>query len=127
MSLWSCVARLGATLLESSITGVEEIGTKEWKVKKVTESVSKDKEGIITITLNNLSIEAFEEIDIQCANGEYKVVEARIVTNSDMHAHNTFEVSDKVVEKDFTGYEIKNSNIVVKLPANSVVELRLQK
>lgn len=117
----------GATLLGSSITGVEEIGTKEWKVKKVTESVSKDKEGIITITLNNLSIEAFEEIDIQCANGEYKVVEARIVTNSDMHAHNTFEVSDKVVEKDFTGYEIKNSNIVVKLPANSVVELRLQK
>ena len=49
------------------------------------------------------------------------------MTNSDMHAHNTFEVSDKVVEKDFTGYEIKNSNIVVKLPANSVVELRLQK
>ena len=74
---------------------------------KVTESVSKDKDGIITITLNNLSIESAEEVEVQLANGVYKVVEARIVTNSDMHAHNTFEAPEEVTEKDFNDYEVK--------------------
>lgn len=117
----------GAKLLESSITGIDEIGTDEWKVPKVTESVSKDKDGIITITLNNLSIESAEEVEVQLANGLYKVVEARIVTNSDMHAHNTFEAPEEVIEKDFNDYEVKGENILVKLPVNSVVEMRLQK
>lgn len=117
----------GAKLLESSVTGIDEIGTDEWKVPKVTESVSKDKDGIITITLNNLSIESAEEVEVQLANGVYKVVEARIVTNSDMHAHNTFEAPEEVIEKDFDDYEVKGENILVKLPVNSVVEMRLQK
>ena len=117
----------GAKLLESSVTGIDEIGPEEWKVPKVTESVSKDKDGVITITLNNLSIEAAEEVEIQLSNGEYKVAESRIVTNSDMHAHNTFEAPEEVVEKDFADYEVKNGNIVAKLPANSVVEIRVQK
>lgn len=117
----------GAKLLESSVTGIDEIGTDEWKVPKVTESVSKDKDGIITITLDNLSIESAEEVEVQLANGVYKVVEARIVTNSDMHAHNTFEAPEEVTEKDFNDYEVKGENILVKLPVNSVVEMRLQK
>lgn len=117
----------GAKLLESSVMGIDEIGTDEWKVPKVTESVSKDKDGIITITLNNLSIESAEEVEVQLANGVYKVVEARIVTNSDMHAHNTFEAPEEVTEKDFNDYEVKGENILVKLPVNSVVEMRLQK
>lgn len=117
----------GAKLLESSVTGIDEIGTDEWKVPKVTESVSKDKDGIITITLNNLSIESAEEVEVQLANGVYKVVEVRIVTNSDMHAHNTFEAPEEVTEKDFNDYEVKGENILVKLPVNSVVEMRLQK
>ncbi len=117
----------GAKLLESSITGIDEIGTDEWKVPKVTESVSKDKDGIITITLNNLSIESAEDVEVQLANGVYKVVEARIVTNSDMHAHNTFEAPEEVTEKDFNDYEVKGENILVKLLVNSVVEMRLQK
>lgn len=117
----------GAKLLESSVTGIDEIGTDEWKVPKVTESVSKDKDGIITITLNNLSIESAEEVEVQLANGVYKVVEARIVANSDMHAHNTFEAPEEVTEKDFNDYEVKGENILVKLPVNSVVEMRLQK
>ena len=117
----------GSKLLESSVTGIDEIGTDEWKVPKVTESVSKDKDGIITITLNNLSIESAEEVEVQLANGVYKVVEARIVTNSDMHAHNTFEAPEEVIEKDFNDYEVKGENILVKLPVNSVVEMRLQK
>ena len=66
-------------------------------------------------------------MEVQLANCVYKVVEARIVTNSDMHAHNTFEAPEEVTEKDFNDYEVKGENILVKLPVNSVVEMRLQK
>ena len=47
----------GASLLASELTDAEYIGTEEWKVPKVTESVSLGEDGVITVTLNNLSIE----------------------------------------------------------------------
>ncbi len=117
----------GAMLLESALTGVDEIGINKWKVPKITESVSKGEDGIITITLNNLSIEAAEDVDIQFADKGYKVVEARIVTDTDMHAHNTFDAPETVTEKDFDAYKEEQDKIVASLPANSVVELRVKK
>ena len=117
----------GATLLESAVTGVEEIGVEDWKVPKITESVSMDADGIITITMNNLSIESEETIDIQLAENGYKVAEAKVVTENDMHAMNTFEAPETVTEKDLTGYTETAEGIRVVMPKNSVVELRLKK
>lgn len=117
----------GAELLQSSLSEVEEIGIGEWKVPKVTESVSVDGEGTITITLNNLSIEAAETVDIRFMEGGRKVTEAKIVTNKDMHAHNTFEAPEEVVEADFTDYSLTECGLSVNLPANSVVEIRVEK
>ena len=117
----------GADLLESTLTGAGEIGPDEWKVPKITESVSMDKDGVITVTMNNLSVEASEKVEIQLANRGYHVVEARIVTDSDMHAHNTFEAPDTVTEKDFAAYEETENGLNVTMPANSVIELRLAK
>ena len=117
----------GADLLESSLTGAGEIGPDEWRVPKITESVSMDGNGVITVTMNNLSVEAPENVEIQFANHGYHVTEARIVTDSDMHAHNTFEAPDIVTEKDFTAYEETENGVNVTMPANSVIELRLAK
>ena len=66
-------------------------------------------------------------MEIQLANRGYHVVEARIVTDSDMHAHNTFEAPDTVTEKDFAAYEETENGLNVTMPANSVIELRLAK
>ena len=115
----------GAALLESSLSDVEEIGVDGWKVPKVTESVSMDDEGFITVTLNNLSAEESEQVDIQLAERGYRVELARIVTHEDMHAHNTFDAPETVVEAEFTAYESTESGISVTMPKNSVVELRL--
>ena len=117
----------GANLLESSLSGVDEIGVEEWKVPKVTESVSKDEKGVITITMNNLSASDSEDVEINISNGGYKVGESRIVTSGDIHDYNTFDNSEVVIEKDFSDYEIKGDAIVVKMPANSVIEIRVQK
>lgn len=117
----------GAELLESALSGVERIGTKEWQVPKVTESVSMDESGTITITLNNLSMSESEIVDVQFASSGYKIVEARIVTDTDIHTHNTFEQPDAVTEKDFTGYEENTQGFRITLPQNCVVELRVAK
>ena len=57
----------------------------------------------------------------------YEVVEAKIVTNSDMHAMNTFDAPETVTEKDFTDYTMKDNGLQLVIPKNSVMEIRLQK
>jgi alpha-N-arabinofuranosidase len=115
----------GAQLLESSLSNVEPIGPDEWVVPKVTESVSENEQGVITITLNNLSIEEVEKVDVEFKRSGYQVIEARIVSDADMHAHNTFEAPERVTEKEFTGYELTTQGLTVTLPCCSVVELRV--
>lgn len=117
----------GASLLESAVTGAGETGAGKWTVPKITESVSKDSEGIITITLNNLSIETAEDMDIKLADNGYKVIEAKVVTNTDIHVHNTFEAPEQITEQEFTGYTEHEDHIFVKLPAGSVTVLRVRK
>mgnify|MGYP000670118904 CR=1 FL=1 len=117
----------GATLLNSTLTGVGETGIGEWKVPEVTESVSEDAEHIITVTLNNLSADEEKEIEIVIAGDEhvYSVKEAKVVS-AEMHAHNTFDAPELVKEEEFTAYKKCADGIKVMLPPCSVVELRLQ-
>jgi alpha-N-arabinofuranosidase len=115
----------GAQLLESSLSGVETVGTDECQVPKVTESVSMGEDGIITITLNNLSTAEAESIEIRLNETGYKVVESRIVSSGDIHAHNTFEAPEIVAEEEFSGVKATEYGFEVKLPANSVAEIRI--
>ena len=117
----------GGDLLTSQISDVKTVGTEEWKVPKVTESVSIDKDGIITITVNNLSANEEEEVDVTFVERGYLVKEANIVTNPDIHACNTFENPDKVVEKAFDGVAVTEQGIRFTMPANSVIEIRVGK
>jgi alpha-N-arabinofuranosidase len=115
----------GADLLQSALTDVDETGVKEYKVPELTESVS-EKDGIITITLNNLSLSQAKELDVVFSEKEkLEVVEARIVTGADVHDHNTFENPEIVTEQEFKGYSADNG-LKVTIPAASVVEIRLK-
>jgi alpha-N-arabinofuranosidase len=118
----------GAELLSSEILGAGTVGAGKNELPKVIESASVDKDGIITVTLTNNSLEAGESVDIQLATdgGSYKVSEAKVVTGK-MNAHNTFENGNVVDEKDFTAFEKTDKGVKVELPACSVVSIRLQK
>lgn len=117
----------GAKLLQSTLTDVGEVGEDDWKVPKVTESVSMNSDNVITITLNNLSVESSENVDISFAEAGYKPIEAFIVSHSDMHAKNTFENPEEVCERKFTDYTVSETGIQVKMPKNSVVALRVKR
>jgi len=117
----------GAELLESSLTGEGEVGTGEWTVPGITESVS-EKDGVITITVNNLSVTESQDLMIHFSEDKlYKIAEANIVTGSDVHDMNTFDAPDKVQETDFTGYSTEGNDIRLSLPRGSVVEIRVKK
>ncbi len=115
-----------ADLLESSLSGVKQIGVGEWTVPCVTESVSADGNGAITITLCNLSAASAEEVEISFVKGGYSVSEASVVTHCDIHAHNTFDDPKAVQEKSYTDYHTKERGLVITLPAASVVLIRLK-
>ena len=104
------------------------VGTGKNELPKVFESVSEDKDGVITVTLTNNSLESSEDVDIMFTNegDKYSVSEARYIEGA-MDAHNTFEAPEVVDEKDFTAYENTQAGVKVTLPACSVVTLRLSK
>lgn len=118
----------GAALLDSSLVGGATVGTGKNELPKVFESVSEDKDGVITVTLTNNSLESSEDVDIMLTNegDKYSVSEARYIEGA-MNAHNTFEAPEVVDEKDFTAYENTQTGVKVTLPACSVVTLRLSK
>ncbi len=118
----------GAQLLASTLTGVTETGIGEWSVPEITESVSRDGDGVITVTLNNLCAENAKELEI-CLVGDgesYCVKEANIVTG-EMRQHNTFQEPERVAEQSFAQYRNTEEGLYVTLPPCSVVELRLEK
>ncbi|MCR5677701.1 MAG: alpha-N-arabinofuranosidase [Agathobacter sp.] len=116
----------GAQLLASELSDVSEIGMDEWKVPAVNESVSR-KDGIITITLNNLSATEENRLEITLTEkNAYELVEANIVTADDVHTHNTFEAPENLTETKFTALQINGNRLTVTLPAASVVEIRIK-
>ena len=116
-----------ATLLDSNLVGATEIGTDKFKVPEVSESVS-EKDGIITITLVNLSATDEKELEVSFVEkGDVQVVEASVVSGSDIHDHNTFDTPDMVNETSFTAYTVSGGEMKVALPAHSVVEIRVKK
>ncbi len=109
-------------LLDSILTGVKGVGTSKDPVPMITESVSMDKDGTITVTLANLSADESEHVELQFAEEGYHVVESKIVASADIHDHNTFEDPHVVEEKD---HAVDGLNVA--LPAASVVMIRLRK
>jgi alpha-L-arabinofuranosidase len=51
--------------------------------------------------------------------------EGLVLTHADIHAHNTFQDRESVVPKSLK-LEVKNGSVVLRLPAASVVSLKLQ-
>ena len=110
-----------ADLLESSLSGVKGIGTSEYPVPKLTESVSV-KDGIITATLANLSDSDSEKVSIKLQGRGYKILEAKVVSGPSIQSHNTFDAPQQVVEQDLAFDGLK-----ITVPAASVVMVRLSK
>lgn len=114
-----------ASLIDSNIEtktiGIEE----EFMVPNLTESVSIDENGIMHITVTNLSLEESYDIDAVIIDQPVKAVRGEILIN-EMHALNTFEEPDAVKVQDYTKAIITDKGISFPIPACSVLHLSVE-
>ena len=116
----------GGELVSSYFEGNREIGPEGCKVPEVSASAS-IKGGKLTLTMSNLNKDEAVDLDVQINNfNSLKVSEAKIVNSSKIADFNDFGQAEKVTEKDFTDYEVKDGVVKVKLPAHSVVLLSME-
>ena len=117
-------AALAVTATAASLNGL--IGEEEeYMVPSLQESASIDKDGVITITINNLSTKDSEDMEIAFAERKPSEVTSAILTN-EAHAYNTFENPDKVKETEFKDFTVTDKGISFKLPACSVIQFRVR-
>lgn len=115
-----------AELVESWLEGAGKIGLKEQEmVPDVQESVSVDKDGVLTITLNNLSPEEDRQIEVVLTKKEPSRIEAKIVRGR-MQSYNTFEEPEQVKEEAFTQIQVTDRGLSFTMPACSVMMIRVK-
>ena len=115
----------GADLVESHIE-TETIGGKEWKVPNLTESASVDADGVLHLTLTNLSVSEDYKIEASVKGGAIGSVSAQIVTG-EMHDMNTFEDEHCVETRKFDGVEISGDTLNFCIPKCSVLHLEVRR
>lgn len=114
-----------ATLVDSNIE-TQQIGLEEeYQVPNLTESVSVDADGVLHITLTNLSIEDSYEIDTTIVDRAVSEVTGEILTN-EMHAMNTFDEPENVDIVPFKDVKITDKGLSFTIPACSVVHLTVR-
>lgn len=114
-----------ADLLESTLQGAKKIGQGAALVTDVQHSASVDQDGIVTVTLTNLSLEADREVEILLNEKDAEVLEAAIV-HGRMNDYNTFEEKDRINEESFTEYIVQGRRLCFTIPACSVMMIRLK-
>ena len=88
----------------------------------LTESVSIDENGVLHITVTNLSLTENYEIDTTILDKKIQEVKGEIVAE-EMHAMNTFDDPERVNVKDFNDVKITDKGLSFTIPACSVLHL----
>ena len=92
----------------------------------VVSATASTKDGKITISLANTDLKDKVEIDIPLAAiADRKIVNADILTASDVHAHNDFDSPDNVALKPFKDAKVSKDMLHLTLPAMSIVTVTL--
>jgi Alpha-L-arabinofuranosidase len=96
------------------------------KVPAVNASASRDKNGAVHITLVNLDPKNKITVTANLSNINWQRVEGQQLTSANFTDHNTFEKPNNIVPQPFSGARKQGGELVVELPAKSVVLLKLQ-
>lgn len=110
-------------LVESSIE-TKEIGTNQYTIPNLTESVSVDAEGKLHVTITHLSAEESNDIEAIFAETDVKGVKGTILSDK-YNAYNTFEEPERVTTSEFKKFEIEGNKIKFTMPACSVLHLEV--
>jgi alpha-N-arabinofuranosidase len=115
----------GATLIPLSITSNDYTLDNE-KLKAVTASASKDKNGITHISLVNIDASKTQDVAVDVSGLNAKGVTGRILTSTKLQNYNSFEHPDVITPAVFKNATLKAGKLNVTLPPFSVVVLELK-
>ncbi|RYG06285.1 MAG: alpha-N-arabinofuranosidase, partial [Chitinophagaceae bacterium] len=116
---------MDAKLLPVSFASPDYVSGNE-KLPAVNISASQDSTGAVHITLVNLDPSKKQQIRTALQGLQFKTVKGRIVTSGKITDINTFEAPLKIKPAEFTGAKKEGNELVVELPAMSVVALELK-
>ena len=96
------------------------------KLPAVSVSASKDKTGVIHISLANIDAGKAQDVSLNITGAKFDAVTGKIITSKKLQDYNSFDEPGKILPTDFKGAKISNNVLQVKLPPFSVVVLTLK-
>ena len=114
-----------ALLLPLSVISNEYIlGNK--KLEAISASASKDKNGVIHISLVNIDAKNAQDISITLNGANFKTIKGRILASDKLQNYNSFENPNKIKPGAFTGVTLNGPELKLKMPPFSVTVLELK-
>jgi len=92
----------------------------------VSVSASKDKDGVVHISLVNIDAGKSQNISTDIYGMAYSQVSGRILASAHLQDHNTFDNPEKIKPANFTNFKKEGNILLVTLPPASVVVLTLK-
>jgi alpha-L-arabinofuranosidase len=96
------------------------------KLPAVTASASKDKNGIIHISLVNIDASKSQDISINIGESNLKTVTGKVLSAAKLQDYNSFETPDKIKPAAFKNVKLSNGLVQLRLPPFSVIVLTLE-
>jgi len=96
------------------------------KIPAVSASASRDAAGRIHVTLCNLDPGASTDVHCELQGAQAKKLSGRVLTASEMTAHNTFDQTETVKPTTFNSFKVTGTGFSTTLPAKSVVLLAIE-
>jgi alpha-N-arabinofuranosidase len=96
------------------------------KLPLVSATASKDKNGVYHISLTNVSADKEQTVTVNINGIKASKATGTILATPNIDDLNTFEQPNKVKEAPFKDVKIKNGQMQVKMPKNSIVTLELK-
>lgn len=96
------------------------------KLPLVSATASKDKNGVVHVSLTNVSVDKEQTVTVNLNGVKAKKASGVILTSKNIDNLNTFEVPNKVKNEPFKEVKVKNGEMKVKLPKGAIVTLTLE-
>lgn len=98
----------------------------EEKLPALSASASQSTDGKVHISLTNIDYKKNLEVSIPVGDLNVKKFTAQILSSKNIQDHNTFDMPNKIVPKEFKDFKLKKGMLDIIIPAFSVVVLEGQ-
>jgi alpha-N-arabinofuranosidase len=89
-------------------------------------SASKDRNGVVHISLVNIDPAREMNLQIDLRGGEFSDISGRVLASKQINAHNTFDRPEEVKPSDYRDAKIRNNIVTMKIPPSAIIVLEVK-